>query len=154
MKSNLHRQLKLLKLYYLFILILSIILILPTHLLHPLSFMPFRFPHYLEVMGPFLGISWPMSFEIYHYGLYALALIGSLNVLGIIFYPKFRKITLLSSLFGIFFISLMVLFFFFQFIKVNPSTAIIYGFYSVVLLIVNLLTFKALITRRKEASRG
>ena len=109
-----------------------------------------RFPHYLEMMKPFLGISWPLSFEIYHYGLYALAVIGSLNVLGI-FFPKFAKLAFFSSLIGLFLISLMILFFFFIFISVNAPTAVIYGLYLVLLLIVDLLTFNAI--RRKEASR-
>jgi len=112
--------------------------------------MPFRFPHYLEMMEPFLGISWPLSFEIYHYALYALAIIGSLNVLGIIFYSKFKQITIVSSLIGLFLISLMVLFFFFIFINVNASTAVIYGLYSVILLIIDALTFKAVLERRRR----
>lgn len=141
------KSLNQLKLLYLFIFIVSAMLVVPAHIFHPPSFMAFRFPHYLEMMGPFLGVSWPMSFEIYHYVLYALAIIGSLNVLGILFYPKFKQIALVSSIIGLFLIPLMVLFFFFQFIKVNPSTALIYGFYSVVLLIVDILTFKALLKK-------
>lgn len=109
-----------------------------------------RFPHYLEMMRPFLGFSWPVTFEIYHYVLYALTAIASLNVLGIII-PKFKKTSIISSFTGIFLISSMVLFFFFIFLNVNASTAIVYGFYSVVLLIVDLLTLKALITRQKAA---
>ncbi len=116
--------------------------------------MPFRFPHYLEMMKPFLGISWPMTFEIYHLILVILAIIGSINILGIVFYPKWRIFAQISSFFGIFLLILMVLFFFIQFASVNFSTAIIYGFYSVVLLIVDWLTFKALIIEEKEASHG
>lgn len=130
---------------YIFIIVLTAILVLPPHLFPQPLFMPFRFPHYLEMMKPFLGISWPMSFEIYHYALYILTIIGSLNVLGIIFYPRLKKITIPSSFAGIFLFSLMILFFFFKFITVNAPTAIIYGLYSVTLLIVDLLTLKVLI---------
>lgn len=150
MISRKQKHLERLKFLYFFIFIVSVILVVPAHLFPHPFFMALRFPHYLEMMGPFLGVSWPMSFEIYHYGLYALALIGSLNILGIIFL-KLRKTALFSSLIGIFLISLMILFFFFMFISVNAPTAVIYGLYSIVLLIVDWLTFKALIIEEKEA---
>ncbi len=139
------KRLEGIKLLYLFILILTIILVLPSHIFPIPYFMPFRFPHYLEMMKPFLGVSWPATFEIYHYVLYALAIIGSLNALGILFYPKFKKIVIFSSLIGIFLIIPIILFLFFVFINVNASTAVIYGLYFVVLLTVDILTFKALI---------
>ncbi len=101
-------------------------------------------------MRSFLGIGWPATFEIYHYVLYALVIIGSLNVLGILFYPRFKSVGIFSSMMGVFILSLMVLFFFFKFIGINASTAIVYGIYSLFLLIADLLTFKALI-RQKEA---
>jgi len=138
---------------YVFVVILTAILIAPTHIFPQPYLMPFRFPHYLEMMGPFLGTSWPMTFEIYHYALYTLVIIGSLNVLGILFYPRLKQIALASSLIGLFLISLMVLFFFFIFMNVNAPTAIIYGLYSVVLLVLDILTFKAFIAG-KEALRG
>lgn len=145
--------LKRLKLLYLFIFLVTIILIVPTHLFPAPSLMPLRFPHYLEMMGPFLGVSWPISFEIYHYALFVLVTIASLNVLGILFYPKLSKVALFSSLIGIFLISLIILFFLLVFTKTNLPTSIIYGLYFVVLLIVDILTFKVLIrqTRQKEA---
>lgn len=140
-----NKKLEQLKLLYLFALGLGTLIIVPTHISPPPTFMYARFPYYLEMMGPFLGISWPLSFEIYHYVLYTLIIIVSLNVFGIIFYPKLRSIAIFSSLIGIFLIFPMVLFFFFVFLSVNAPTAVIYGLYSVVLLIVNWLTFKALI---------
>jgi len=151
MTTKKQKSLKQLKFLYLFIFALGGILIAPTHLFPQPSFMAFRFPHYLEMMGAFLGVSWPMTFEIYHYVLYGLAIIGSLNALGIIFYSKFKQIALVSSLIGLFLMPLMILFFFFVFINVNPSTAIIYGLYSVVLLIVDWLTFKSLIKPQTTA---
>ena len=135
---------------YVLIIFLTIILVGPPHLFPQPYFMPLRFPHYLEMMPTFLEVDWPMTFEIYHYVIYSLIIIGSLNALGIIFYPKLRKITIVSSLIGLFLTSSMVLFLFFQFIKVNAPTATIYGLYSVALLIVDLLTFK-IFTERKEA---
>jgi len=135
---------------YIFVVILTTILIAPSHVFPQPYFTPFRFPHYLEMMPAFLGFSWPMTFEIYHYALYALAIIGSFNVLGI-FYPRFKQIAFASSLIGLFLIIPMVLFFFFVFINVNVSTAIIYGLYFVVLLIVDWLTFKGLIKQRTTA---
>lgn len=144
---------KQLKILYIFVLALTFILVVPPHLFPQPLFMPLRFPHYLEMMKPFLGVSWPMSFKLYHYALYSLAIIGSLNVLGIIFYPKLNRIAFVSSLSGIFLIFPMILFFFFVFLNINAPTAFIYGLYSVILLVVNLLTFKAL-TRQKEASCG
>lgn len=139
---------------YIFIVILTTVLVAPTHIFPQPYFMPLRFPHYLEMMMPFLGISWPITFEIYHYALYTLIIITSLNAVGIIFYPKFKQIALASSIIGLFLIPLVVLFFFFVFIKVNPLTAIIFGLYSVILLIVDFLTFKAFIIEETEASRG
>lgn len=144
MAQTAQHSLRKLKLLYPFIFALGAVLIVPTHFFPPPFFMPLRFPHYLEMMGPFLGISWPLTFEIYHYVLYALILIGSLNVLGIIFL-KFKNIAVFSSLIGLFLITPITLFFLFPFMKVNPQTSIIYGSYSVLLLIVDLLTFKALV---------
>lgn len=144
------KKLENLKLLYLLIFILGTVLILPTHLFPQPLFMPLRFPHYLEMMGPFLGVSWPMTFEIYHYALYALALIGSLNVFGIIFYPKFKQIALVSSVIGLFLFPVIILFLFLKFISVNAPTAVIYGFYFVALLIVDILTFKTLIRNSRK----
>lgn len=135
------------RLSYLFILVLTIALVGPPHIFPQPYFMPLRFPHYLEMMPPFLGFSWPMTFEIYHYVLYTLALIVNLNLLGIILYPKFKHIAMASSLAGLFLILPMILFFFLVFINVNLPTAIIYGLYSVALLIVDWFTFKALIKK-------
>jgi|SRR3989344_826525 len=146
-----NKKLEQLKFLYLLVFVLGALIIAPTHIFPPPNFMYARFPHYLEMMKPFLGFSWPTTFEIYHYVLYALVIIGSLNALGIIFYPKFKQITLISSLIGLFLISSIVLFFFFKFINVNAPTAIIYGLYSVVLLIADFLTFQTLITRQIKA---
>lgn len=151
MQNKKQELLSKLKIFYLFVLILGTIIIAPTHLFPQPYFMYARFPHYLEMMPPFLGASWPMTFEIYHYVIYAFIIIGSLNVLGIVFYPKFKKAALLSSAIGIFFISSLVLFFFFVFLSVNAPTALIYGIFSVTLLIVDILTFKILLRREKEA---
>lgn len=151
MQNKKQKLLNKLKFFYLFVFALSALLIAPTHLFPQPYFMPFRFPHYLEKMGPFLGFSWPMTFEIYHYVLYALIIIVTLNILGIIFYPKFKRTAIISSLVGLFLIPLMILFFFFKFINVNASTVVIYGIYSVALLIVDILTFKTLLKREKAA---
>ncbi len=147
-----NQKIKLRKLmsFYFFVFALGILIIAPTHIFPIPTFMYARFPHYLEMMEPFLGVSWPMSFEIYHDILYILAVIGTLNVLGIIFYPKFKRTAVVSSTIGLFLLSLMTIFFFFKFINVNVPTAITYGTYSVVLLIADILTFKAL-TKRIEA---
>ena len=142
-----NKKLERLKIFYLLVFILGALIITPTHISPQPYFMYARFPHYLEMMPPFLGVSWPMSFEIYHYVIYVLVIIGSLNALGVILYPKLRRITLLSSLIGLFLISSMILFFFLQFINVNKSTAVIFGSYSVILLIVDWMTFKTLIKR-------
>ena len=144
-------KLKQLKLLYLVIFALGTLIIVPTHIFPQPYFMYARFPHYLEMMGPVLGVSWPMSFEIYHYVLYILAVIISLNALGILFYPKFKNIAIFSSMIGIFLISLTILFFFFIFTSVNFSTAVVYGLYSVILLIVDILTFKVLIKGKRVA---
>lgn len=147
------KKIKLKKLTFLYILIiaLTISLVGPPHIFPQPYFMPLRFPHYLEQMKPFLGVSWPMSFQIYHYAIYSLIIIGTINILGIFFYPKFRRIVLISSGIGVILFSLMALFFFFKFINVNASTAIAYGLYSAALLIVNSLTFRAVIKKQTEA---
>lgn len=141
---------KQLKIFYLLIFALGAVLILPTHLSPQPYFMPLRFPHYLEMMKPFLGVSWPTTFEIYHWILLVIGVIGTINVLGLVF-SNMKSIAKLSSLIGLFLFPLIILFLFFVFISVNVSTAIIYGFYFVILLIADLLTFKALIKQRKEA---
>ena len=102
-----NKKLEQLKIFYVFVFILGAIIIAPTHLFPQPFFMPFRFPYYLEKMRPFLGISWPLSFEIYHFVLYALAIIVSLNVLGILLYPRFKNVGIFSSLIGIFIFSLI-----------------------------------------------
>ncbi len=144
------KTLKQLKLFYLLLFALGAVIIVPTHLSAPPTFMYARFPHYLEMMKPFLGFSWPETFKLYHYVIYALAIIGSLNILGIIL-PKFKEIALFSSLIGMFLIGAIVLFLFLLFINVNAPVAITYGLYFVVLLIVDSLTLKALITRQTKA---
>ncbi len=146
-----NRKFERLKILYLFIFILTAIIVIPTHIFPQPYFMPFRFPHYLEAMRPFLGVSWPTSFEIYHYVLYTLVVIGSLNALGTVLYPKLNKAVIVSSLTGAIIIPLMILFFFFQFVKVNVSTAIIFGIYSVMLLTIDILTFKTFTGTGKEA---
>lgn len=143
MATKIQNSFRRLKLLYLIVFVVGAIIIAPTHIFPIPTFMYARFPHYLEMMKPYFGVSWPTTFEIYHYVLYALGIIVSLNVLGIIF-TKFNKIALFSSLIGIFLISSMVLFFFFVFAHVNFQTSLIYGPYLVILLIIDFLTFKAL----------
>lgn len=150
MQNKKQELLSKLKIFYLFVFILSIIIIAPTHIFPQPTLMYARFPHYLEMMPPFLGVSWPMTFEIYHYVIYAFIIIGSLNVLGVA-YSKFKHVAIASSLVGLLLMSLIVVFFFFVFINVNAATAFIYGIYSMMLLIVNILTFKILLKREKEA---
>jgi hypothetical protein len=141
MKKN--KKIEQLKLFYVIAFVLGAIIIAPTHIFSPPSFMYARFPTYLKTMGPFLGISWPTSFELYHNVLYVLGIIISLNAIGILIYPKFKIITKISSLISIFLFSLIVLFFFVKFINVNAITAIVFGTYSSTWLILSSLTFKA-----------
>jgi len=133
------KNLRRLKLLYLFILILSVILIAPTHLFPQPLFMYARFPYYLEKMGPFLGISWPVTFEIYHWVLISLTIITAFNILGLTFL-KWRLAARISSFIGIFFFSSVFLFFIY-FIKVNYPVAFAYGIYFFLLLIIDILTF-------------
>lgn len=144
------KQLEKLKILYLLTFALGALIIIPTHIFPPPTFMYARFPHYLEKMPVFLGVSWPVTFEIYHWTLLIIGTIGVINILGLVF-SNMKSIAKISSLIGLFLFPLMILFFFFIFISINVLTAVIYGFYSVALLIMNWLTFKALITRQKEA---
>jgi hypothetical protein len=112
-----------------------------------------RFPHYLEMMGPFLGMRWPGTFEIYHRVLYLLAAIISLNGLGLVFFPKFKKLTIFSSILGIIMFSLMVLFFFLKFVSVNTPDAVVIGLYSLILLIMEIMISAAL-TKQKGVKRA
>lgn len=137
------KQLGQLKTFYLFVFILGTLIIVPTHIVPPPYFMPFRFPHYLEMMGPIFRISWPVTFEIYHWIILIIGVVGLINVLGLVF-SKMKPLAKLSSLVGLFLFSFMILFFFFVFISVNAPTAVIYGSYSVILLIVDWITFKSL----------
>lgn len=132
-----------LKFLYLLIFIITAILVLPPHLFPTPYLMFLRFPTHLESMGSFLSVSWPVTFEIYHWGLVVLTLIVSLNALGLTF-SKARSIAKVSSLLGLFIIAFIFLFFLFPFMKVSISTAIIYCIYFLFLLIVDLLTFFAL----------
>ncbi|MDP2637878.1 MAG: hypothetical protein Q8P26_02360 [Candidatus Levybacteria bacterium] len=145
------KRMEQIKLFYLFIFIIGALIIVPTHIFQPPTFMYARFPHYLEMMGPFFGVNWPLTFEIYHYVLYLLAIVGSINVAGILFYPKFKKTAIASSLTGVILTAIMSLFLFFPFMKVDIPTSVTYGSYSVILWAVNLLTFRTLTAEQKEA---
>lgn len=146
----LQKQLEQLKVFYLLVFGLGIALVAPTHIFPMPAFMYARFPHYLEMMPPLFGVKWPMTFEIYHYVLYILGVIISLNALGILVYPKFKNVAILSSIIGGFLISLIILFLFLIFLKVNVATTIAYGLYSLFLLTVDLLTFKFLIAGKQR----
>jgi hypothetical protein len=137
-----------LKIIYVLVLILGAIIIAPTHIFPQPTFMYARFPHYLEMMGPFLGISWPASFEIYHCILYVLGIVIILNGIGILSFPKLKKITVFSSVTGVFLFLLIALFFFLKFISVNISTAITFGLYSIILLVMELLIFRASVNQK------
>jgi hypothetical protein len=135
-----NKTLEQLKLFYVLVFALGALIIVPTHIFPQPYFMYARFPHYLEQMKPFLGTSWPMTFEIYHYVLYILGLILSFNALGILIYPKLKKIVLITSFIAVFLFLLITIFFFFKFTTVKFSTAIIFGLYSTVLSLLSLLT--------------
>jgi len=146
-----NRIIERLKIIYLLALALGAAIIAPTHIFPQPYFMYARFPHYLEKMGPFLGITWPESFELYHRILYLLGITISLNGIGILSFPKLRKVTIFSSLAGMLIFFLMILFFFFKFINVNISDAVVLGIYSIILLTMEALIFKAV--RQKEVKR-
>ena len=146
-----NRIIERLKVIYLLVLALGAAIIAPTHIFPQPYFMYARFPHYLEKMGPFLGITWPESFELYHRILYLLGITISLNGIGILAFPKLKKVTVFSSLAGMLIFLLMILFFFFKFITVNAPNSIVLGIYSIILLIMEVLIFKAV--RQKEAKR-
>ena len=139
-----HKIFERLQILYLLVFFLGALIIAPTHIFPPPSFMYARFPHYLELMGPFFGLSWPDTFDVYHYVLYILGITLSLNALGVVFYPKLKNIATFSSAVGFFLFSLLIIFFFFKFITVNASTSIVFGLYSLALLITSFLTFKVL----------
>jgi len=140
-----------LKVIYLLVLALGAAIIAPTHIFPQPYFMYARFPHYLEKMGPFLGITWPESFELYHRILYLLGITIGLNGIGILAFPRLKKVTVFSSLAGMLVFLLMILFFFFKFINVNVPDAVVLGIYSIILLITEVLIFKAV--RQKEVKR-
>ena len=141
-----------LKVIYLLVLVLGAAIIAPTHIFPQPYFMYARFPHYLEKMGPFLGITWPESFELYHRILYLLGITIGLNGIGILAFPKLKKVTVFSSLAGMLIFLLMILFFFFKFINVNVPDAVVLGLYSIILLVMEMLIFKV-ITEQKEVKR-
>jgi hypothetical protein len=143
-ESNLLRKL------YLFVSLQGVLIIAPTHIFPQPYFMYARFPHYLEMMEPVFGASWPLTFDVYHYILLALAVIFSINILAITFQPRLRNPAIISSSIGLVLISIIVFFFFFVFTKVNLPTAIVYGLYSTVLLVVDFLTLKALLGGKKR----
>jgi hypothetical protein len=140
-----YKKLEQLKLFYVLVFALGALIIAPTHIFSEPYFMYARFPHYLEQMEPFFGLSWPTTFEIYHYVLYVLGIIISFNALGVLIYPRLRRIVAITSLIGVFLFLLIALFFFFKFIVVKFSTAIIFGIYSTIFLLVSLLTHEKVI---------
>jgi hypothetical protein len=139
-----------LKYGYLFAFCLTALIIAPTHIFPQPLFMYARFPHYLEMMQPILNISWPATFNLYHYTLYALSIILSINTLSVLFYPRLRQIAIISSSIGAVLLLLIVLFFIFVFTRVNLSVSIVYGLYSMILLVVDLLTLKILLGSKKR----
>jgi hypothetical protein len=144
-KNNILGQLKL---FYVLTLGLGTFLIAPTHIFPPPYFMYARFPTYLKTMESLFGFRWPMTFEIYHYVLYVLGIVIALNGIGILFLPKYKKITNLLSVIGGILFSLIMMFFFFIFTKVNFPTAVIFGLYSAILLFMELLIFRASANQR------
>ena len=150
MNKKKSEQLKKLKLFYLFVIFLTAIFILQTHLSAPPLFMPFRFPHYLKTMSPFFGVSWPLSFEIYHILLLTLSAIVSINSLAIIFYPRWKTPGRISSFTGLFLTFAIFIYFLFPFMKINAQTSVIYGFLSILVFSANLLTFRALAEGHKS----
>ena len=112
-----------------------------THAFSPPSFDALRIPAYLRD----LRFPWPLSFDIYHLIIVTLSLIGSINILGITFYPRWKSIAKISSFFGSFLLlSILVFFASSLTMRANIQTALIYGSYVLFFLIVDLLTFLAL----------
>lgn len=144
-KNKLPEQLKF---FYVLLLSLGTFIIAPTHIFPPPAFMYARFPTYLKTMGPFFGLHWPVTFEIYHYVLYILGIVIALNGIGILILPRFRKITNIVSIIGVILFSLIIIFFFFIFTKVNTLTAVIFGLYSAILLLMEILIFKISLSRK------
>lgn len=115
----------------------------------------FRIPQNLQEVGPYLGMSWPMSLRIYHFFLLFFFTTVLINGIGLskIPIPKWRSICKISSFFGMLLMWSATLFFLLSlslegnFHVTNLKTSLVYSIIAFTLFIVNLLTFT--VTQKK-----
>ena len=108
-----------------------------------------RIPTNLREIGPSLGLTWPMSLEVYHVFLLLFFIVVILNGIGLyrLHIPKWQTICKLSSFLGLLLIWSIFIFFMLPLIlesnfeTKNLQTSLIYALLSFAFFIVDILTF-------------
>ncbi len=140
---------KFLQIAYLSLFAVGIGIAIGNDIFHSPKFSVLKIPTYLKEVGPLIGISWPLSFDIYHGFLLVLAIIGSVNLYGInhIYKNQWRITAKFSSFIGLFVTWFMFVFFLYPLIlkytltSESSKTALAYCVLGFIFLITNALTF-------------
>lgn len=142
---------KILQGIYVFIFIFAIGLIIALHVIPAPALALFRVPTNLREIGPYLGLTWPTSLEVYHIFLILFFIVIILNGIGLhrLKIARWRSICKISSFLGLFLVWSVLMFFMFPLLvtadisAIHLKTSLIYTFFAFVFFIINLLTFFA-----------
>ena len=142
---------KILQALYVFIFIFAIGLIITLHVVPAPALALFRVPTNLREVGPFLGLSWPTSLEVYHVFLILFFTVIILNGIGLhrLKIPKWRSICKISSFLGLFLMWSVIMFFTFPLLinadlsAIHLKTSLIYTFFAFTFFVINLFTYFA-----------
>lgn len=136
---------------YVFIFIFAIGLIYAMHTVPAPALALFRVPTNLREVGPFIGLTWPTSLEVYHIFLILFFTVIILNGIGLnrLKIAKWRSICKISSFLGLFLMWSVLMFFMFPLLvtadlsAIHLKTSLIYTFFAFLFFIINLLTYFA-----------
>lgn len=109
----------------------------------------FRVPTNLREVGPFIGLSWPTSLDVYHIFLMLFFTVIILNGIGLyrLNIDKWRSVCKISSFLGLFLMWSVIMFFLFPLLvtadinALHLKTSLVYSLFAFVFFIVSLLTF-------------
>lgn len=142
---------KILQGIYVFIFIFAIGLIYVMHTVPPPALAFLRVPTNLREVGPYLGLTWPTSLEVYHIFLILFFTVIILNGIGLnrLKIAKWRSICKISSFLGLFLMWSVIMFFIFPLLvtadlsTMHLKTSLIYTFFAFFFFIINLFTYFA-----------
>ncbi|MBI2031203.1 MAG: hypothetical protein HYT08_01175 [Candidatus Levybacteria bacterium] len=150
-KNNVGTYVKILQGVYVFLFVLALVNAFTVDILvAPPALAILRVPSNLRAIGEILNAPWTQSLRIYHIFLMIIAVLASLNLLGLsrIENPIWRSICKISSFFGFFIFWSIFIFFALPFIltgiKFDPTylrISVIYASITFGLLLVDIATF-------------